>query len=84
MACGLSVVATRLGGSVEVIDDGVTGLLVPAGDPGVLAEALTRVLGDSDLRTRLGEAATQRIREGFTLDAIAPRYLELYRRALSP
>jgi glycosyltransferase involved in cell wall biosynthesis len=82
MACGLPVVATRLGGSVDVIQHDVTGLLVPSGDAPAMGEALARVMGDPGLRARLGKAANERIREGFTLDAIAPLYLDLYRRAL--
>jgi glycosyltransferase involved in cell wall biosynthesis len=57
MAYGRAVVATAVGGHVEAIEDGVTGVLVPPRDPAVLRAALERVLGDADERARLGTAA---------------------------
>jgi glycosyltransferase involved in cell wall biosynthesis len=59
MASGKPVVATRSGGPEEIVDEGVSGLLVPAGDPAALAEAIGRVLGDSSLAGSLGRAAAQ-------------------------
>lgn len=83
MATGLPAVATRLGGALEAVIEGESGLLVPPGDADALARALEALLGDPGLRRRLGEAAAARIRERFTLDAIAPRYVELYRRMIA-
>jgi len=57
MAAGRAIVSTAVDGCREVIDEGETGLLVPASDPPALAEALDRVLSDAALRSRLGEAA---------------------------
>jgi D-inositol-3-phosphate glycosyltransferase len=54
MACGSPVVASRVGGLQTTVRDGLTGLLVPEGDPCALAETITRVLGDDVLRWRLG------------------------------
>jgi len=54
MACGSPVVASRVGGLQSTVRDGVTGLLVPEGDPCALAASITRVLGDGALRWRLG------------------------------
>jgi D-inositol-3-phosphate glycosyltransferase len=54
MACGSPVVASRVGGLQTTVRDGVTGLLVPEHDPAALADALGRLLGDEDLRWRLG------------------------------
>jgi D-inositol-3-phosphate glycosyltransferase len=54
MACGSPVVASRVGGLPSTVRDGLTGLLVPEGDPCALAETVTRVLGDGALRWRLG------------------------------
>jgi len=54
MACGSPVVASRVGGLQSTVRDGVTGVLVPEGDPCALADAITRVLGDGALRWRLG------------------------------
>lgn len=61
MAAGLPIVATRAAAIPEVVPDGEAGLLVPPRDPECLAEALVRVLGDADLRRRLGEAGRRRV-----------------------
>jgi glycosyltransferase involved in cell wall biosynthesis len=61
MAYGRPVVASRVGGLKDAIDDGVTGLLVPAGDPVALREAVERALGDAVLRHRLGSAAREAV-----------------------
>jgi glycosyltransferase involved in cell wall biosynthesis len=57
MACGVPVVSTPSGSIAEFIDDGLTGLLVPEGDPAALAAALTRVLINGEVRTRFSERA---------------------------
>jgi glycosyltransferase involved in cell wall biosynthesis len=57
MAHGRAVVATAVGGQVDAIDDGVTGVLVPPRDPAALRAAIERLLGDEAERRRLGEAA---------------------------
>jgi glycosyltransferase involved in cell wall biosynthesis len=57
MACGIPVVSTPSGSIAEFIDDGVTGLLVPEGDPAALAAALTRVLINKDVRSQFAERA---------------------------
>jgi D-inositol-3-phosphate glycosyltransferase len=59
MACGSPVVASRVGGLTTTIRDGVTGRLVPEGDPAALAQSLSRLLGDKEERARLGRAATR-------------------------
>ena len=59
MASGLPVVTSPVGGIPEVVDEGVSGLLVPAGDPGALDGALTRLIEDRALRLRLGERGRQ-------------------------
>ena len=73
-------VATRVGGIPEVIEDNVTGLLVPFGDAGALAGAVERLIQDPALRAALGRAAQQRARERFSAEVIVPRYEALYRR----
>jgi D-inositol-3-phosphate glycosyltransferase len=59
MACGSPVVASRVGGLTTTIQDGVTGHLIPEGDPVALAQVLGRLLGDKAERDRLGHAATR-------------------------
>jgi glycosyltransferase involved in cell wall biosynthesis len=60
MAWGRAIVATRMGGVPEVVDDGVEALLVPPGEPEALAAAVGRLLGDAGERRRLGRAARER------------------------
>lgn len=82
MGCGLPAVVTRIGGSLEAAVEGETALFVPPNEEAPLREALAAALSDPDLRARLGRAAAARIESRFTLDAIAPHYLELYARLL--
>ena len=70
MAAGLPVVATDVGGVAEAVEDGETGLLVPATDAEALARALERLLADGELRRRLGAAGRARALSLFDL----PRY----------
>ena len=68
MAFGLPVVATSAGGIPEAVEDGVTGRVVPPGDPAALADALVSVLGDDERRRALGAAGRRRFLERFTAD----------------
>jgi glycosyltransferase involved in cell wall biosynthesis len=67
MAMGVPVVATAIGGSVEQVDPGVTGLLVPPADARALADALRRLMDDAPLRARMGAASVARIEACFDL-----------------
>jgi type III pantothenate kinase len=82
MAHGRPVVATAVGGLVDAVDDGVTGLLVPPRDPAALRSALERLLGDADLRLRLGEAAREKARAELSWDAATRATIDTYRAAL--
>jgi N-acetyl-alpha-D-glucosaminyl L-malate synthase BshA len=73
-------VSTRVGGIPEVVEDDVSGLLVPPGDVGALAKALEDLLDDGPRRQRLGRAAQARAHERFSAEVIVPRYEALYRR----
>ena len=79
MAFGLPVVASNTSALPEVVEDGVTGLLVPPGDPDALARAVIRLLGDPDLRRRLGEAGRKRVMERFGVERIVTSMLAVYR-----
>jgi glycosyltransferase involved in cell wall biosynthesis len=83
MASGLPVLATRTGGNPELVDDDVTGALVPVGDRRALAAAVRTYVQDPALRARHGVAGRRRACERFALDRMAGRYLDLY-RALVP
>jgi glycosyltransferase involved in cell wall biosynthesis/ADP-heptose:LPS heptosyltransferase len=67
MAMGVPVIATNIGGSLDQVLDGVTGLLVPPADPVALADAIEKLMVDDGLRERMGRAAVQRIRKDFSL-----------------
>jgi glycosyltransferase involved in cell wall biosynthesis len=82
-AAGIPVVTTRVGGTVEVIEDGIDGLLVPPADADALTAALERVAADPELRRRLGAAGRERAVERFSWDVIAPATLDVYRRVTS-
>jgi glycosyltransferase involved in cell wall biosynthesis len=71
MSCGLPVVATAISGIPELVDSGVTGLLVPSGDAAALADALRSLAADKALRERLGRAARARIVRDFDLSTSA-------------
>jgi glycosyltransferase involved in cell wall biosynthesis len=79
MATGIAPVATRVGGVPEVISDGFDGLLVPPGDPGALAAALTKLLDDDDLRGGIGERARARAAD-FDLVQAVRRAEDVYRQ----
>jgi glycosyltransferase involved in cell wall biosynthesis len=81
MRVGLPVVAARAGGPAEVIADGETGFLYPAGDAGALAGTLETLAADPTLRARVGAAAVTRAR-AFDPERIAPQVLDLYRTVL--
>ncbi len=84
MAMGKPVVGTAIGGTPEQIEDGVTGLLVPPGDPEALAQALDRLLSDSDLRLAMGQAGRRRFLERFEFEPFYRRMLALYEEVLRP
>jgi glycosyltransferase involved in cell wall biosynthesis len=78
-ACALPVIATAVGGTPELVEDGVHGLLVAPGDETALAGALRRLVTDGALRKRLGRAGRERIDNGgFTWDATAARTRQIY------
>jgi len=81
MAAGRPVVATDLGGCRELIVDGVTGLLVPVGDPGALAERMIQVLSLPDRGRSLGAAGSERIRSEFSIAAMVERFEALFLNA---
>ena len=83
-AAGVPVAATRVGGVPEVVADGVTGLLSPAGCAKSLAANLNRLLGDVRLRLQYGEAGRERMRERFTFAAQAAAYRDLISRLAAP
>jgi len=73
------VVATAVGGVPELVEDGVTGVLVPAGDSAALVRALSDLAGNPARRRAFGKAAGRRARQ-FDASAMVERYAELFER----
>ena len=80
-AAGLACVATDLPGCAEALAEGETGVLVPARNPQRMAEALWRLLGDAELRRRMGQAARRRAVREFSMEAMLGQFAALYREA---
>jgi glycosyltransferase involved in cell wall biosynthesis len=78
MAAGVPVVATSVGGVPELVEDGVSGLLVPPGRPEPIAAAISTLLADPELALRLGSAGQARARERFSLQRMVDETLALY------
>ncbi len=78
-AAGKPAIASDIGGLSDIVADGETGLLVPAGDGGALRAALQRLCDDDGLRARMGEAAARRASKLFSPDAVVPQFEAAYR-----
>jgi glycosyltransferase involved in cell wall biosynthesis len=78
-ASGLPVVASAVGGIPEAVVHGETGLLVPAGNPGALASAVTGLLADPDRAKEFGDRARDRVRSHFSVDRMVEGNLKVYR-----
>lgn len=81
MSVALPAVAADVGGVHEAVLDGRTGLLFEPGDVGALADSLTRLAGDADLRTRMGSAARAHCREHFSFETMVEGVMDAYERA---
>ncbi|CAG0962659.1 phosphatidyl-myo-inositol dimannoside synthase [Anaerolineae bacterium] len=83
MACGTPVIASRVGGIPELVDDGVTGALLPPGDSSELAEALLSLLSDEVRRSQMSAQAREKAVREYSLDKIMNQTLDFYRRVLA-
>jgi glycogen synthase len=83
MACETPVVATAVGGIVEVVADGATGLLVPPARPSALAQAMSALLRDPARARAMGHAGRRRVEERFTWDRVAERTEAVYAEAIA-
>ncbi|WP_150288000.1 glycosyltransferase [Rhabdaerophilum calidifontis] len=81
MAAGIPTIATAVGGNLDAVEDGVSGLLVPVADPAALGRAILALAASPDDARRLGAAARARVSERFGEAAMLARYEMLYRRA---
>ncbi|MBI3756926.1 MAG: TIGR03088 family PEP-CTERM/XrtA system glycosyltransferase [Deltaproteobacteria bacterium] len=78
MASGLPVIATRVGGNPELVNEGVTGLLTPASDPAALAAALQTYLDHPALIVTHGQAGRKKVESTFSMDAMVKGHLAVY------
>jgi glycosyltransferase involved in cell wall biosynthesis len=82
MAAAKPIVATAVGGNPQLIDDEVHGLLVPPDDPAKLADAIRRLLDNTELAERLGGAARRRVEERYCREAMVRRFEDFYERLM--
>lgn len=82
MAAGLPIVATRVGGQPEIVEDGRTGLIVNSNDAAALAAAIIGLLEDTATRQSMGEAGRRRARTSFTWQHVADELLSIYEQLL--
>jgi glycosyltransferase involved in cell wall biosynthesis len=80
MAAGVATVATSVGGTPEVVEENVTGFLVPPRSPETMANRICRLLEDDALRRQLGENAQRRAQKLWSEDKVLEQYSVLYRR----
>lgn len=78
MAASLPVVATDVGGISELVEDGVTGILVPPGDCEAMASGIKNLLQDSDLRERMGASGLKKIKEEFSFEEMVHQMEKIY------
>lgn len=81
-ACGVPVVATRVGGVVDIFEDGKEGLLVPPADPLALAEAILRILKDPTLADTFSKRLRERIEKYFSLQEMIEKTVQVYEETL--
>jgi glycosyltransferase involved in cell wall biosynthesis len=78
-AVGLPIVATRVGGNAEIVQDGISGLIVPPSDPAALAAEMSTLLGDPARAARMGEAGRAWALSEGSVETMAKRYEAIYR-----
>jgi glycosyltransferase involved in cell wall biosynthesis len=83
MACGVPIVTTAVSGIPEIVDDGVTGLIVPVNDPASTADAIERLARDPALARRISANAAAQVRERFDGDRLAADLARLFTEAVA-
>lgn len=83
MGAGKPVVASRVGGNPELIVEGMTGLLVEAGDVRAIAGSIVRLLADCGMRRRFGLAGAARVQDRFSIQGMVDRYRQLYAQQMA-
>ncbi len=83
MACGLPIIATRVGGLPDLVHSGLNGLLVPAGQPNQLASAIHQLVINAPMRHAMQKGSFQLAQENFDVEKLVPRLLRIYQTLLS-
>ncbi|MCB9089557.1 MAG: glycosyltransferase [Calditrichae bacterium] len=84
MAMRLPVIATPVGGIPEMVEEGISGLIVPPGDAAALADAIRKLIDDPQLSAELGRNARKRVEERFDINRNIASYIALFKAALDP
>lgn len=83
LACGKALIGTNVGGIIEIIDDKITGILIPPKDVNALADSILSLVKDYDLRTKLGLYARERTCQKFSWEKIAEKTMNVYKQFLN-
>ena len=83
LACEVPVIASRVGGISEVVDDGVTGCLAEVGDIEKMSADAARLLSDEDARREMGRRARESAVSRYSTDLVIPQYIEFYERVIA-
>ena len=78
MAAGCPVIATDVGGNPELVEDEVTGYIVPVGDPVKLARSIVSLINEPRLAEDMGREGQRRVQEHFSMERMIKKYEELY------
>jgi glycosyltransferase involved in cell wall biosynthesis len=78
MACGKPVIASKIGGPAEIVQNDIDGMLVPPGNASAFAERIILLANDENTRRRLGEKARETILKRFSWEIVAEKYHQLY------
>jgi glycosyltransferase involved in cell wall biosynthesis len=82
-AAQIPVAATSVGAIPDVLEDGVTGILIPPKDPQAIAEAIIMILSDRKIALRMAQRGFERVRDNFSAEKMANKYLSIYKELLS-
>ena len=83
LACEVPVIASRVGGVPEVVDDGVTGYLSEVGDLEKMSADAASLLADEEARREMGRRARETAVSRYSTDLVIPRYIEFYERVIA-
>jgi glycosyltransferase involved in cell wall biosynthesis len=83
LACETPVITTNVGGTPEIVKDGVNGILVPVNDPVKLAEAIDYLLNNKYIRRKFGEAGRKIVVENFSIEVLVKKLYKIYKKIIN-